>query len=121
MKRRFIKLTKRLFSQQQKPASDSADQPVKLQKFDVFDYAGHKYSYEIKKNFGKYDIQQIWGDRVVFANDKQTLKQKRKDTFLMYFLLTVFFSVAFVKYRLDKEMLNATEEQMNRMYKNFDK
>lgn len=121
MRRGILRLSRRLFSEQPKTPTEKTEQAVKLGKFDVFDYAGHKFSYESKKSYGKYDIQQLWGDRVIFANDKATLKAKRKDSLLAIFIFSVFLCTAYYKYQIDKQMLDITEERLAKMYPNYDK
>jgi len=119
MQRRLIPIVRRLFTNQ--PSESLANQPKKQPEFDVFDYAGHKFSYEHKKNYGKYDIQQLWGDRVIFANDKETLKQKRKDTIVSSLIFGALVTCAIIKYQTEFEMLDSARTVMKKMYPNFDK
>ncbi len=128
MQRRFLRITKRLLSlkpevPQQTPEvpPQKNQDPITLKKFELFDYSGHKFSNENKKNYGMYDVQEIWGDRVVFANDKETLKQKRKDTFILLFVVTVMIISVTKKVQNEREMLAASKKALGQIYSDFDK
>ncbi len=120
MHRRLIPITRRLFSSNL-PKDSLPNQPKPKPEFDVFDYAGHKFSYEHKKNYGQYDVQQLWGDRVIFANDKETLKQKRKDNIITTLLLVSLTTCGVLMFQIETEMLDASRAVLKVMYKNFDK
>jgi len=119
MKRRLIPITRRLFSTN--PAEPQSNLPKKEPEFDVFDYAGHKFSYEHRKNYGQYDVQQLWGDRVIYANDKETLKQKQKDNIVAVLIFLSFATCAYLKYEGETRLLESARHVLSEIDPKFGK
>ena len=106
MNRRLLRVIRR--SAVNLPKEES---PYQLSKDrDIFDYAGHKYSYEKEKNYGKWSPEELWGHKYGIVDTVQVRKEKIRDNWVCLVLFSLTFLYAYVSSSPSKRMLKNLEE-----------
>lgn len=89
MNRRLARVLRRTFTQQNE-LRGSLDLTKDR---NLYDYMGHKYSYDKEKNYGQWSAEELWGQKYGYVDTVEIRKEKIRDNWVTLALFSV--SVAY--------------------------